>query len=74
MYLQSVNGIIFILIYGFNSVNCEDDFGKVLIFVYLDKTFFRLKFVHDLYQVVRRLWVLRMNNNKLYWKVEMNDL
>lgn len=35
MYIRSVNGIIFILIYGFNSVNCEDDgrFGKVLIFI-----------------------------------------
>lgn len=34
MYSRSVNGIILILIYGLNSVNCEDDerFGKVLIF------------------------------------------
>lgn len=37
MYLRSVVGIISILFYGLNCVNCEDEdsFGKVLIGLFL---------------------------------------
>lgn len=51
MYLRSVVGIISILFYGQNCVNCEDEdsFGKVLIGLFLFFLFLlKLKYILEL--------------------------
>lgn len=51
MYLRSVVGIISILFYGLNCVNCEDEdsFGKVLIGLFLFFLFLlKLKYILEL--------------------------
>lgn len=54
MHLRSANGIIFILIYGLNHVNCEDDVGKVLICF-----FFSISNISD-----RTVWMIQINKKK----------
>lgn len=50
MYLRSVVGIISILFYGLNCVNCEDEdsFGKVLIGLFLVFFLLKLEYILEL--------------------------